>query len=54
LGEKIQVEPGDATLRYQAGMLALELEAAKAASDWFQSVFWIALYHRRRAEGMQC
>jgi tetratricopeptide (TPR) repeat protein len=46
LGEKIQVEPGDAGLRYQAGMLALELEGKKAARDWFQSVFWIDPDHR--------
>jgi tetratricopeptide (TPR) repeat protein len=46
LGEKIQAEPGDASLRYQAGKLCLELGLEKAATDWFQSVFWIDPNHR--------
>jgi tetratricopeptide (TPR) repeat protein len=46
LGEKIQAEPDDASLRYQAGKLALELQQEKEASDWFQSVFWIDPDHR--------
>jgi tetratricopeptide (TPR) repeat protein len=41
LAEKIQAETDDPSLRYQAGMLALELQEDGAATGWFQSVFWI-------------
>src|SRR5205085_6309564 len=44
--EKIQAEPGNASLRYQAGMLALEMGNDKQASDWFQTVFFIDPNHR--------
>jgi tetratricopeptide (TPR) repeat protein len=46
LNEKIQLERADASLRYQAGMLSLELGQEKAAFDWFQSVFYIKPGHR--------
>jgi tetratricopeptide (TPR) repeat protein len=41
LNEKVQSDPADASLRYQAGMLSLELGQEKAAFDWFQSTFFI-------------
>ena len=41
LNEKIQLERADASLRYQAGMLSLELGQEKAGFDWFQTVFYI-------------
>jgi tetratricopeptide (TPR) repeat protein len=44
--EKIHSEPGDASLRYQAGMLALELGNEKEAMTWFQTVFYIDPGHR--------
>ena len=46
LNEEIQSQRGDASLRYQAGMLALELGHEKEASDWFQTVFFIDPGHR--------
>ena len=46
LKEKIQAEPRDPALRYQAGMLALELGREKEATDWFQTVFYIDPGHR--------
>jgi tetratricopeptide (TPR) repeat protein len=46
LNEKIQNEPADASLRYDAGKLSLELGQEKAGSDWFQSVFYIDPDHR--------
>jgi tetratricopeptide (TPR) repeat protein len=46
LKEKIPNQPEDATLRYQAGMLCLEMGQEKEASDWFQSVFWIDPNHQ--------
>jgi tetratricopeptide (TPR) repeat protein len=46
LKEKIQTEPRDPSLRYQAGMLALDLGRDKEATDWFQTVFYIDPGHR--------
>ena len=46
LKERIANQPDDATLRYQAGMLCLEMVLEKQASDWFQSVLWIDPNHR--------
>jgi tetratricopeptide (TPR) repeat protein len=46
LNKKIQTEPRDPSLRYQAGMLALELGRDKEASAWFQTVFFIDPGHR--------
>jgi tetratricopeptide (TPR) repeat protein len=46
LKEKILSQPEDATLRYQAGALSLEMGREKEAADWFQSVFWIDPNHR--------
>jgi thioredoxin-like negative regulator of GroEL len=46
LKEKIVSQPEDATLRYQAGMLCLEMGREKEGSDWFQTVFWIDPNHR--------
>jgi tetratricopeptide (TPR) repeat protein len=38
---KIQSQPEDASLRYQAGKLSLEIGQEKEALHWFQSVLWI-------------
>jgi len=46
LKEKILSQPEDTTLRYQAGMLSLEMGREKEATDWFQSVFWMDSDHR--------
>jgi tetratricopeptide (TPR) repeat protein len=43
---KIQAEPRDPSLRYQAGILALELGHEKDARDWFQTVLYIDPGHR--------
>jgi tetratricopeptide (TPR) repeat protein len=47
LHKKIQLEPTNTSLRYQAGMLALELGHEKEASDWFQTVLFIEPGHRQ-------
>ncbi len=46
LREEIQSEPGDASRRYQAGKLCLELGQKKEGFDWLQSVMWINPDHR--------
>lgn len=46
LKEKILSQPEDTTLRYQAGMLCLEMGREEEAVDWFQSVLWISRDHR--------
>ena len=46
LTEKIQAEPGDASLRYQAGIAALESGHDKEAMSWFQTVFFVDPGHR--------
>jgi Flp pilus assembly protein TadD len=43
---KIQSQPEDASLRYQAGKLSLEIGQEKEALHWFQSVLWIEPDHR--------
>jgi tetratricopeptide (TPR) repeat protein len=43
---KIQAEPGDASLRYQAGIVALESGHEKEAMSWFQTVFFVDPGHR--------
>jgi tetratricopeptide (TPR) repeat protein len=46
LRDKIHSEPGDASLRYQAGKLCLELGEEKEGFDWLQSVLYINPDHR--------
>jgi superkiller protein 3 len=46
LKKKIEVEPQDASLRYQAGRMCLDIGQEKEAFGWFQSVLWIDPTHR--------
>jgi tetratricopeptide (TPR) repeat protein len=46
LKKRIGVEPEDASLRYQAGMLCLNIGQEKEAFSWFESVLWIDPNHR--------
>ena len=46
LKKEIEVEPKDASLRYQVGTLCLEIGQEKEAFGWFQSALWIDPGHR--------
>jgi Tfp pilus assembly protein PilF len=43
---KIQGQPEDVSLRYQAGKLCLEMDQGTEAVHWFQSALWIDPNHR--------
>jgi tetratricopeptide (TPR) repeat protein len=52
LKKRIEVEPKDASLRHQAGILCLDIGQEKEAFGWFQSALWIDPNHRRTHQAL--